>query len=255
MTTTTEFVRLCHQLASRQGGGLIAGDAAGQAGEPQPECSDAESLIGFFQHFRPSGAPLAGLFDSLPAISLPTAAQLSERLQSVFDHAGDDRRPQGGRDAFFIVRSPESLSVEQAENHCTRWIEGLVKIAQSVGEPELAEKLSPVPKIRVLEGIPPKHPKQAHERSSLLATLLDRCPQLTARIRKVDPHAELLRPAYYFIACDAMLRDYLMWPFYAAQTALADPLSGYFSLWAHGVKFRVFREDQIDLYLPREASA
>ena len=66
-----------------------------------------------------------------------------------------------------------------------------------------------------------------------------------------DPVAETLRPAYYFTACDAMLRDYLMWPLYARTTGLNDPFDSYFQLWKHGVKYRIFGEGQIDLYLPR----
>ena len=71
-------------------------------------------------------------------------------------------------------------------------------------------------------------------------------------VEKVDagPLPAILRPAYYFTACDAMLRDYLMWPFYANATGLADPLAPYFELWRHRAKYRIFGESQIDLYLP-----
>ncbi len=66
--------------------------------------------------------------------------------------------------------------------------------------------------------------------------------------------APILRPAYYFTACDSMLRDYLMWPFYADATGLQDPLASYFELWKHGVKYRIFLESQVDIYLPRHAA-
>jgi hypothetical protein len=213
---------------------------------PAPEGSDSEALIGFFQLFRPNGEKLEGLFESLEE-----GDQLSDRLSDVFLAAGDNRRPSGGRDAYFIVRSPATLSVELAEHHGHRWIDGLRQLAEAVGDDQSADKLRDFPKIRILEGIPPKHPKQPNERSALLTTILDRCGELTSKVPDVNPHAELLRPAYYFMACDAMLRDYLMWPFYASQTGLVDPLRSYFALWSHGVKFRIFREDQVDLYLPR----
>ena len=68
----------------------------------------------------------------------------------------------------------------------------------------------------------------------------------------VGPEAALLRPAFYFTACDSMLRDYLMWPIYAESAGLPDPLEPYFHLWRHGVKYRIFGESQVDLYLPRQ---
>ncbi|QEF97101.1 hypothetical protein Mal15_11370 [Stieleria maiorica] len=238
--TTAPFVQRCRELASRAGGGETP------EGGPGPELSESESLIGFFQLFRPDGSQLSGLFDAFPQ-----GDQLSDRLQRVYAAAGDDRRPQGGRDAFFIVRSPSPLEPETAEHHGVTWIDGLRQFAEAVGDDRVAEKLASPPKIRVLEGIPPKHPKHPHERSELLNVFLDHAPTLPEKAAGVDPHAELLRPAYYFVACDAMLRDYLMWPFYARQTGLADPLGSYFALWTHGVKFRIFQEDQVDLYLPR----
>lgn len=238
--TTTAFVERCRELA--------AGSGCGEQTpcSPGPELSESESLIGFFQLFRPDGGNLNGLFDALRQ-----GDQLSDRLQSAYQAAGDDRRPQGGRDAFFIVRSPSPLSPELAEHHAVTWIQGLQQLAEAVGDAHVAQRLASPPTIRVLEGIPPKHPQQPHERTELLNVFLDHAPALTEKVAEVDPHAELLRPAYYFIACDAMLRDYLMWPFYAEQTGLTDPFESYFTLWAHGVKFRIFQENQIDLYLPR----
>lgn len=237
--TTAPFVEHCRSLAAQ------LGVTESQGSPPAPEASDSESLIGFFQLFRPDGKRLAGLFDALPQ-----GNELCERLQRVFEVAGDDRRPGGGRDAFFIVRSPSPLSVELAEHHCSTWVQGLRQIAEAVGDVPTAEALDSSPKIRVLEGIAPKHPKRPEERSELLNVFLDRAVKLTEQVAGADDHAELLRPAYYFMACDAMLRDYLMWPFYAGLTGLADPLRSYFTLWAHGVRFRIFREDQVDLYLP-----
>ena len=199
--------------------------------------------------FRPDGENLRGLIGDLPY-----GEDLFERLRNVFQLAGDGRRPTGGRDAYFIVRSPRTMPVEQAEHHGTQWIKGLGDLAKAAGRREVAEQLASAPKLRILEGIPPKHPKLPQERSQLLDVIQKDCAQFTSELQDIDPHAELLRPAYYYMACDAMLRDYLMWPFYAAQTGLADPLRSYFALWSHGVKFRIFREDQIDLYLPRDAA-
>lgn len=212
-----------------------------------PEVSaDPDSLIGVFQSFRPDGREISGLFDSLQQ----RGGALESRLELLFEAAGDDRRPQGGRDAYFVVRNPPPLDPEEARDLGTRWLTGVQSLATQVGDSATAEILDPIPTIRVLEGIPPKHPKQDDEKSELLQTLQGDATTLVERI-DAGPQAAALRPAFYFTACDAMLRDYLMWPLYASEAGLEDPFEPYFVLWRHGVKYRVFGETQVDLYLPR----
>jgi hypothetical protein len=244
--STEAFVRRCHELAFTAGGG---GGGASDGCTPGPETSDADSLIGLFQQFRPDGEALIRLFQSLP-----DGDALGERLRLMYAAAGNDRRPQGGRDAYFIVRSPQPMTVEIAEHHGVNWLDGLRQLAQRCGDNETADLLGAEPKVRVLEGLPPKKPKAESDRTRLFHAVTTQCVKLTEQI-EADPHAELLRPAYYFIACDAMLRDYLMWPFYRDRAELAEPFGSYFHLWRHGVKFRIFRDDQVDLYLPRETVA
>ena len=222
------LLRRCHELA----------------GTPPPPSTDPESLIGFFQLFRPDGSALSALYDGLES-----GNWLQSRLRELYAVAGDDRRPSGGRDAYFVVRRPKPVAPREAEQLAVAWLEGLLAIAKHVGDSTLCEVLQTGPHIRVLEGIPPKHPKQEAEQSRLLRSLKN-ADKLVERIDSV-PLAEALRPAYYFAACDAMLRDYLMWPLYSEATGLGDPLRPYFRLWEHGAKFRIFEDSQIDLYLPR----
>lgn len=216
-----------------------------RTGAEVPEIGDPDSLIGFFQNFRPDGKALDDLFGELGA-----GPDLSERLASLYEVAGDDRRPQGGRDAYFVVRNPPALDPDLARQWGTDWLSGLRDIALSIGDQAMADALDPVPSIRVLEGIPPKHPKIDVEKCNLLQKLQINGEQIVDRI-EAGSHPAALRPAYYFIACDAMLRDYLMWPLYASASGHADPLLPYFHLWRHGVKWRVFQDEQVDLYLPR----
>lgn len=216
------------------------------AGSDPDTVLDADSLIGFFQTFRPDGAAIAGLYSELDI-----GDDLHERLDRLFRVSGDDRRPQGGRDAYFVVRNPPPLNPDLARQLARSWIEGLRELANVVGDSVISEVLAPTPIVRVLEGIPPKHPKDDSEKSQLLCALQEEASRLVLRI-DAGPYAPILRPAYYFTACDSMLRDYLMWPFYAASSGLKDPLEPYFELWRHGVKYRIFGETQIDLYLPRQ---
>ncbi|MEM0926445.1 MAG: apolipoprotein acyltransferase [Planctomycetota bacterium] len=238
--SSTNLLQRCQELAESK-------NCGSSTCAPDPESqSDADSLIGFFQLFRPDGDQLEGLYDGIEA-----GDELTERLRFLFQVAGNNRRPQGGRDVYFIVRDSPKLTVEQAEHHATQWLEGLRQLAEFVGDDETTTGLSQLPQIRVLEGLPPKHPKDPAERAGLLNLIEGRCTELTSKVADADAHAALMRQAYYFIACDAMLRDFLMWPFYRRPTGLADPFRGYFMLWVHGVKFRIFQENLVDLYLPR----
>lgn len=205
---------------------------------------EPDSLIGFFQLFRPDGAAIGDLFDDLEEGDL-----LHDRLSRLYAIAGEDRRTSGGRDAYFLVRHPKPLDPDSASQLASRWITGLAALARMVESHQVAETLETAPTIRVLEGIPPKHPKNEAEKSRLLLAM-EESAGLSEQIQ-ASPYAETLRPAYYFIACDPMLRDYLMWPLYAEATGLDDPFLPYFELWTHGVKYRIFSESRIDLYLPR----
>ena len=242
---TNELVKKLHELAGHDPGApqLGVGDVPGRA-----LADDDESLIGFFQSFRPKGEGLDGAFDEISS-----GRQLIDRLKLLYDAAGDDRRPQGGRDAYFVVRNANPITPDRAESAMNQWLTRIGELALSLGDISTVEALQRGPSIRVLEGIPPKHPKRKEEKSELLKTFESEVATLTARIDTADPHAKVLRKAYYFIACDAMLRDFLMWPLYADASSVDEPFAPYFELWRHGVKYRIFGDSQIDLYLPRSS--
>lgn len=216
------------------------------AGLAADEVLNEDTFIAYFQTFRPHGEGLAGLFDALDC-----GSELHDRLQTLFAVAGDDRRPSGGRDAYFLVRRPLVSPPEKIENAGEAWIEQIRGLAESLGHGESAEQLAQVERVRVLEGIPPKHPKEKIERTGLLNLLSQEIPSWVSRETPHDPFLAILRSPFYFINCDAMLRDYLMWPLVRDRMRAEDPFEPYFFLWRHGVKWRVFQETQIDLYIPR----
>ncbi len=230
------------------------------AAKLDPEAAaEPDSLIGMFQTFRPDGD---GLDEALGGLSI--AGDLYRRLERLYRDSGEDRRPQGGRDAYFIVRRPRPLDPVVAESTAQHWIDGLASLAKWTSSSLAAECLSRDINVRVLEGIAPKHPKDPGEKCKLLATMENSVPELLTPMVQHSAVLELLRPAYYFIACDAHLRDYLMWPLYLeamnhpcvsldSEKLPPDPFAAYYDLWRHGVKYRIFSDDQIDLYLPRQA--
>lgn len=230
MTTSTELFERCR---------LAAGIDPQMPDEP-------DSLIGFFQTFRPDGRGLEGLYNGVPA-----GDELHHRLDRLFEIAGDDRRPEGGRDAYFVVRRGRLIGPERVEQLAQQWLEKLHLLATELEDVETAGLLERRPAVRVLEGIPPKHPKRQEEKVPLLVAFEEQIPRLVDRIEPKSDSAGLLRQAYYFVHCDAMLRDYLMWPLYSHGVELDDPFGPYFELWAHGIKYRIFQDSQIDFYMPR----
>ncbi|MGV3486571.1 MAG: apolipoprotein acyltransferase, partial [Planctomycetaceae bacterium] len=115
----------------------------------------------------------------------------------------------------------------------------------------LIQRFETLPRVRVLEGVPPKQLKSDQQSFPLLHAIKVQAATLTDGLAMDCQVVGLLREAYYFTACDAMLRDYLLWPAYADHFNEPDPFAAYFELWKHGVKWRVFHEDMIDVYIPR----
>ena len=226
-----DFLTNCHRLT----------------GSEPAEAPTPDSLIGFFQCFRPDGKAVEAIFSGLE-----NQVDLVTRIRELYTSAGNDRRPNGGRDAYFMVRRPLPTSADAVEKLGNAFVEGLRQLAQLSEMHDMTEPLRTEVKIRVLEGIPPKHPKNKAEHSKLLECVRH-CSTITDGLDTNAP-AMALRDAYYFIACDPLLRDYMMWPFFRAATKLEDPLLAYFQLWQCGVKYRIFEESQIDLYLPRQLS-
>jgi hypothetical protein len=229
MTIETEFRNRCRQIA-----GLSNDDTL----EPT-------TMVGFFQRFRPQGKGIEHLYRDVPQ-----GEEFQSRLARLFQAAGEDQRPGGGRDAYFVVRRPASLSPADVEEHATSWLTGVRQIARQSSVAEFKERFDEIPKVRVLQGIPPKQPKSDQESFSLLRCIKVHAASVTDGIAPNCEVVSLLREAYYFTACDAILRDYLLWPAYAEHFDQDDPYLGYFELWRHGIKWRVFHDDMIDFYLP-----
>ncbi len=208
----------------------------------------ADSLIGIFQSFRPDGLALAGIFDEVPG-----GEEFVHRLGQLYDTTGDSRRPDAMRDAYFIVRQPAAISAAAAGQHAETFFTRLAELASRLNRDSFATQLQQIERVRVLEGKPPKHPKAKEERVALLQAIDEHGSALTAGMTDAESLAELLRPACYFTACDPFLRDYLLWPLLEPSAAWGDPFAPYFELWKHGIKYRVFQEEQIDLYLPTRA--
>src|SRR5690606_6820142 len=132
-------------------------------------------------------------------------------------------------DAYFIVRQPAPVAADAVEHAGRRWLENLRQLDDKVGSGSLAALLAGDLEVRVLEGKPPKHPRDPAERPHLLRELVAFSDRFIEPLEPADDAALVLRRAYYFIACDAYLRDYLLWPLYREVTGMPDPHEDYFT--------------------------
>lgn len=203
-------------------------------------------MVGLFQAFRPDPAPLEAVFEEVPG-----GDEVFERLEEVYAIAGDPRRPDGMKDAYFIVRRPQVSPADQLREMAEDFFRILGNLAFEQSRDELAERLTPPPSVRVLEGKPPKHPKQEEEKSELMKAVTQVGPRVTESLIAKCEFASFVQRSLYFIACDGFLRDYILWPLVAEHSAVGDPFRSYFEIWKHGAKYRIFGNRQIDLYVPR----
>lgn len=215
--------------------------------------SDDESLIGLFQAFRRDGIP-----DDIAFQSLPGGAEFEQRLSKLYAAIATSRRSDSMLDAYFVVRNPPMLSSAEAEHWIDKLLRGWARLARDAANSGRDVGVwSELPVARVLEGKPPKHPRADSEKCRLLHDLQTHLPAYACGLFSPDNLGFQLAEPLYFVACDAMLRDYLRWPLLQEVSQSGDaaesPLDAYFELWRHGVKFRIFRDDQIDFYLPRRA--
>ncbi|MEM9364989.1 MAG: apolipoprotein acyltransferase [Planctomycetota bacterium] len=214
---------------------------------PAVEPLTSESLVGFFQNFRGDNYHLLhGFYEGFPGVE-----SLAARLNELYQAAGDGRRPGGGRDAYFVVRNPLPMEPDEAERLALAWVGKLAGLARTVGRVDMVGILERIQHVRVLEGIPPKHPKAEVEKCRVLLALQDDFPELILTGFLGEPSFEIVHPAYYYICCDSYIAAHLIWPLLAATSKVQEPFEDYFRLWKHGIKYRVFADEQLDLYLPR----
>lgn len=238
------LLKRCQQLA---GIPYQPGNSAADSIDATDSDWSAEDAIGFFQTFRPRGENIEKVFRDVPH-----GEELLERIKEVYALAGDPTRPDGARDAYFVVRKPVKISTEVARHACTEWLKQLAELDRRSGNHELATILDAGPSVRVLEGQPPKHPRQTEERAKLLTLIMSFSDQIISPLRPDRDAALALRRAYYFIACDTFLSEHLTWPVYRDLAGVEDPFEPYFTLWKSGIKFRVFNDHAIDFYMPRK---
>lgn len=200
--------------------------------------SQEDSLVGFFQKFRPHGKGLAEALEGVVG-----ADEILPRLLEIYQATAEGC--QEG-DAYFVVRKPKPLSKEQARQMANSHLQKMEKVAKEVGNSELVQLLEPPPRIEVVSGKTPWPPGQDDPETLIYEARTD----FTLSLTPLESHILLLDDAIYNIACDCFLRDYVLWPLYSRSTVIADPFEPYFKLWKHGAGIRFQGDDLVKAYVP-----
>jgi hypothetical protein len=212
------------------------------AGDVSAPAWTKDHMFGFFQTFRSEGHRLAPLFAEIPAGNL-----VYGRLQQVFSATATGVRGHAGEDAYFVVRSPEPAPpeslVKSAEDQLANWR----LMAEAIGERELIDLLTPLPRVTVQHAMAPR--LDPNDTESLDVFIYDVQCNWHGALPPLNPHASWMRDAFYSIACDYYLAHYITWPWYTDSSPIVEPFEAYFALWQHGATLRCHSPGDVVLFL------
>ena len=202
-----------------------------------------EHMAGFFQHFRPDGQQLKPLFDDIPA-----GIDVYNRLRQVYRATADGFQEARDLDTYFIIHTPQYAKHDKLTGYATAQLSNWRQIAAETNERELVELLTPIPQIRISSDEPPDpHP---NDTESLDVFIHDVQTDWHVELVPQCPQAFWMQEAFYYIACDDYLAQYIMWPWYMNSTPIKDPFKPYFNLWLYGAELHCESPDNITLYIP-----
>lgn len=202
------------------------------------DITSQENLVGFFQKFRPHGNGLAAALEGVVG-----ANEILPRLLELYEVTADGWQRE---DAYFVVKNPKPCSKEQARQLTNLHLQKMREVAREIGNRDLRHLLEHPPQIEVICGKVPWPPGQNDLESLIYEVRTDFILSLTP----LNSHILLLNDAFYHIACDYFLRDYILWPLYRHSTTVVEPFKPYFELWKYGAGFRFPIDDTVKVYVP-----
>ena len=203
----------------------------------------SENLSGFFQDFRPDGARLGEFF-----ADIPLGDEVFARLQQVYQATNTQPFDPQRMDWYFIVREPVKGTDQELAALAKAQLKNWRLIAEEFEDDELLAELKPLPKVQVShEPAPDPDP---HDTESLDIFIYEAQTDWHGSLTPVCQHAEWLREAFYYLACDYYLAHYVTWPWYRESSEIEDPCQPYFELWRHGAKLCCESREKVVLYVP-----
>lgn len=180
-----------------------------------------DELYGYFECFRPDGKGVEKVFAGIVG-----GDEIVERLRKVYECTKDSTG------AYFIVRRPAPASPERLVDLTTQHYIKVREIARGFDHARLASELEVLPEIEIkLEAIPERTRSDVNAPET---SVYDVTGDWFIGLDPIQSDALLLHEAFYSIACDYKIAQFLMWPLYRHSTEIEEPFAPYFQLWTHG---------------------
>jgi len=182
--------------------------------------ADRCALYGFFQRFRPGGDDLERVFSNIS-----NGEKYLSRLKPIFDPKNANT---GDRvDMYFIVRVPDESDESKIIGFGKEYFARLVRLATIIDDKSLSEYLSSITEVVI--GRDMKYKLGTDQYAIVYHVILD----WIIEERNFDDPIYQLDEAYYSIACDPWLQNYLMWPQFEGK-GFEDVFEPYYWLWKSG---------------------
>lgn len=215
----------------------LAGDTSDA---PWTDCD----LAGFFQSFRPNGQALEPLFRDIPG-----GDEIYSRLKQIYAATASSYQRGTETDAYFIVRKPQKIDIDMLSRSAAAQLTNWRRIAEQNQELELVDLLTPLPDINVSTDEPP--PVDPNDNDSLDVLIYEVQGDWHDSLSPLCSYAEWMREAFYHIACDYYLAQYVTWPWYQRSSSIDDPFKPHFQMWLRGAELRCQSPDEVTLFCQR----
>jgi hypothetical protein len=177
-----------------------------------------------FQGFRPLGDGLEQLFHEVAGCS-----EVLPRLINVYQVTSVNFWTSN-EDPYFIIRRPPFADDELVRSWVVRHLSDMHQLATLTNPSVAARRSTATPRIEVVrEVVDPRSHLESPQ-----ALFLEMINDGIFSSVPVESDFFLLDEAFYHIACDYLLRHYLLWPLYKSAIPLNDPFAAYYKLWTHG---------------------
>lgn len=191
---------------------------------PKDHSAYTDNLFGMFQSFMPNGEGVEKVFEPFPR-----KEEYLQRIEGVFTstkNSVSQTLSEGMVPAYFV---PRTAVISEAE--LVKMGEALIAtfktFAEHIGHEEMLEILDKTKSVRVVDTDIRTSESEEHE------IISDVILEWTQENRDYDEPVEILSEAYYSIACDYWLADYLQYPRFSDKPPV-DFLEPYFTLWKNG---------------------
>lgn len=212
----------------------------GESPEGEEEI-DVDSFYGYFQCYMPSGEGVERTFEPLEK-----SAEYLNRIKLIYEML-DPKDFEGDSVPGYFNGRTEEAPEEQITRHGRDLIERLLLLFKDQPEDELMEEaatyLSQVTKVVLL-----KKGKIRSYQEDEEEVLGEAIYELVNSHEDDEGPINILREAYYSIACDYYVSYYLQWPRYQGLEN-SDPFAPYFELYRLG--YMIAFVDQT-LYIGKE---